>query len=632
MRSSELPHEEDKTVTGSRGLRELALRIARAVNPRLASAISALLIAALCALAARYYLSVKAELTEVVMARRAAVAELAAATLSERLDRMLDIGVSLATRVRFADLVAAGQWNSAIQVMKAVPQDFRFAERVALFDARGTLMAAHPGVSFIGQNFAPREWYQAVSRDWKPQVSGVYQRSAQPQRAVFAVAAPVLDRAGAPAGILQIQVQLEYFFDWAEAIDPGPGGVVYVVDGKGAAAFDSRRPAQVEVADLSRHPAVARLLRGERGVEITAEQVYAFMPGRHGWDVVVEQPAALAFAARDAQLRFILFAYALAALSLLAIGWLGLHELRGARRSVARHAERLRMLHEIDTAVLAQETPEAIAAAVVQPLRELLGVQRAIVNHIDLGAGVAEWIAAAGPRRVHVGSGVRYSIRLMGDVDALRRGETQFVDVSTLPQDKDTAALLASGVPFYMVVPMIAGGELLGALSFGGRVRSFPQEQVNIVREVAAQLAIAIAQARLLESVKTHAAQLESKVHARTADLDMVHRTTLEISAASSSTEAFAVLLRQVCEYTDWSFAQTWLPHGGTTRLKLGAAWHCSVPALEDFRRANEALEFAPEGGALEQVLKTRQPGWVWDLQPAPGAVRRPLMIAAGLR
>jgi len=631
LRWSELPHEEGKTPTGSRGVRELVVRLARVINPRMAYAFSALLLAALCVVAARYYLAVKDELTDVVMARRVAVAQLAAATLSERLDRTLDVGVSLATRVRFADLVAAAQWDAAIQVMKSVPQDFRFAERVALFDARGTLMAAHPEVDFVGQNFARREWYQAVSREWKPHVSGVYQRSAQPQRAVFAVAVPVLDRARAAAGILQIQVQLEHFFDWAKAIDPGAGGVVYVVDGKGAAAFDSRRAAQSEITDLSSHPAVARLLRGENGVEITAEQVYAFMPGRHGWDVVVEQPTALAFAARDAQLRFILFAYALTALSLLGIGWLGLHELRGARRSVARHAERLRMLHEIDRAVLAQETPEAIAAAVVQPLRELLGVQRAIVNHIDLAAGAAEWIAAAGPRRVHVGSGVRYSIRLMGDVEALRRGETQLVEVSALPQDEHTAALLSSGVPFYMVVPMIAGGELLGALSFGGRANNFPQEQLNIVREVAAQLAIAIAQARLLESVKSHAAELESKVRDRTAELDMVHRTTLEISAAGSSADAFAILLRQVCEYTDWSFAQTWLPHGGTTRLRLGAAWHCSVPALEAFRRENERLEFAPEGSLLEQVQKTREPAWIWDLEQARAA-RRSLMLEAGLQ
>jgi signal transduction histidine kinase len=303
-----------------------------------------------------------------------------------------------------------------------------------------------------------------------------------------------------------------------------------VVDGKGAVAFDSRRPVQTEVADLSSHPAVARLLRGASGVETLVrpsderEYVYAYMPGRHGWDVVVEQPGAQAFAARDAQLGFVQFAYALTALFLAGVGWLGVHELRGARRSLGRHAERLRMLHEIDRAVLAEETPEQIAASVVQPLRELLGVPRAIVNRFDLAAGEVEWVAAAGRRRVHTGPGVRYSIRLMGDVEALRRGETQMVDVEALPAGPETTALLASGVRVYMVVPMLAGGELLGALSFGGAARQFPQEQINIVREVAAQLAIAISQANLLARVKEHAAELESRVRARTAELEAANQ------------------------------------------------------------------------------------------------------------
>jgi signal transduction histidine kinase len=505
-------------------------RLARAISPRVAYLAAALLLVLMCVAAARYYLAVKRELTDVVMARRTAVAQLAAAALSERLERMLDVGVSLATRVRFAEMVAAGQWDTAIHIMRSVPSELRFVERVALFDTRGKLMAAVPAVNFLGRNFAQREWFQAVSRDWKPHLSNIYERSAAPQRAVFAVAAPVVDRAGAPVGVLQIQVQLENFFDWAQAVDPGPGGVVYVVDGRGMVAFDSRREVQTEVVSLAAHPAVARLLAGGSGVEVLnnpddgRDYVYAYTPGRRQWDVVVEQPAAQAFAARDAQLRFMQLAYAITAIFLVAVGWLGRHELRGTRRSLARHAERLRMLHEIDRAVLAEETPEAIAAAVVQPLRELLDVPRAIVNRFDLSAGEVEWIAAAGRRRTHVGPGVRYPIALMGDVEALRRGDTQLVDVDALPASPESAALLASGVHVYMVVPMIAGDELLGALSFGGRTRAFPQEQINIVREVAAQLAIALSQARLLARIKSHAAELEERVRARTAELEATNR------------------------------------------------------------------------------------------------------------
>src|SRR5258706_4377465 len=75
-----------------------------------------------------------------------------------------------------------------------------------------------------------------------------------------------------------------------------------------------------------------------------------------------------------------------------------------------------------------------------------------------------------------------------------------------------------------MVVPMIAGGELLGAISFGGEAREFPPAQVEVAKEVAAQLAIALAMARLMAQAKRHAAELESKVMERTAELEAVNK------------------------------------------------------------------------------------------------------------
>ena len=199
-------------------------------------------------------------------------------------------------------------------------------------------------------------------------------------------------------------------------------------------------------------------------------------------------------------------------------------ERRQAEDTLARHAERLRILNQIDQAMAADEAPEAIAAAVIEPLRELLGVPRAIVNRFDLAAGEVEWIAAAGRRRTHVGPGVRYSIRLMGDLGGLKRGESQRIDVHALPPGPEAVALLASGVHFFMAVPMIAGGELIGALSFGGEADVFPAEKVQIAQEVATQLAIAITQARLLERVKRNAEELEIRVRERTSALEALNR------------------------------------------------------------------------------------------------------------
>jgi GAF domain-containing protein len=156
------------------------------------------------------------------------------------------------------------------------------------------------------------------------------------------------------------------------------------------------------------------------------------------------------------------------------------------QQTLARQAERLRIMHQIDRALIAEQAPLAIAEAVVGPLRELLEVPRVIVNLFDLETGQVEWLAAAGRRRIHSGPGIRYSIRLAGDVEALRRGEPQVIDVHTLGPTPEANALLASGVNVYMVVPMIAGGELIGSVSLGDVARPFPPERVAIAQEVAA--------------------------------------------------------------------------------------------------------------------------------------------------
>ena len=205
-------------------------------------------------------------------------------------------------------------------------------------------------------------------------------------------------------------------------------------------------------------------------------------------------------------------------------------ERRRAVLESRRHEERLRILHEIDRAILGEEALQATAGAVVAPLRELLGVPRAIVNVFDLDAGEVEWLAAAGRHRTRIGPGVRYPLALMGDLAALRRGETQVIDTRALPPGPEADALLASDVQYYMVVPMIAGGRLIGALSFGGAESSFTEEQVGIAREVSTQLAIAINQSRLLDGERRHAAELEARVRERTA----------ELQAANAELEAFS--------------------------------------------------------------------------------------------
>lgn len=181
-----------------------------------------------------------------------------------------------------------------------------------------------------------------------------------------------------------------------------------------------------------------------------------------------------------------------------------------AEQAIAKYLERLRILHQIDTALIAGKGPAEIAASALQPLRELLGVSRTIVNLFDVAKGEVEWLAAAGRRQVRVGPGVRFSIQFMGNLEALRRGEPQFIDTHALPPSPEVDALLASGIHAYAVVPMIADGELIGALSFGGESMPMTATQINIAEEAATQFAIALTQSRLHERVKRQEQELRS--------------------------------------------------------------------------------------------------------------------------
>lgn len=170
--------------------------------------IMALALSAFTWLEVQSYRSIEHELTNNALAARSAIAQLAAATLSEKFNRVIDVGVSLATRVQFRELIAAGRWLDAGEILRSVPGDFYFVERVFLADPAGTLMVDIPelGGNVRGENFAYRDWYQGVSKQWQPYISPVYRRTAVPQRNIFSVSLPVRNTDEQILGILVLQI------------------------------------------------------------------------------------------------------------------------------------------------------------------------------------------------------------------------------------------------------------------------------------------------------------------------------------------------------------------------------------------------------------------------------------------
>ena len=118
------------------------------------------------------YNSFRDELTGTVYSQRESIAYLSAKILEDKFDHLVDLGVSFATRVQFRKSISAGKWDEAMTILNNVPRDFPDFYQMGLSDPKGTLMSIFPFAGgVVGKSFAYRDYYQGVSKDWKPYLS-----------------------------------------------------------------------------------------------------------------------------------------------------------------------------------------------------------------------------------------------------------------------------------------------------------------------------------------------------------------------------------------------------------------------------------------------------------------------------
>jgi PAS domain S-box-containing protein len=176
-------------------------------------------------------------------------------------------------------------------------------------------------------------------------------------------------------------------------------------------------------------------------------------------------------------------------------------DLRQSEAALRRIAARMEGLHEIDRAILSARSPEAIALAALGHVRQLVPSIRASVAIFDQPDQRARILAVSIGDATYLTPDQHVPLEHFGDLADLRRGQpSRANDLAALAERSQLARdLLADGVRAALVMPMIANGELIGALNLeAGSVGAFAAEDIQITRQVADQLAIAIQQARLL--------------------------------------------------------------------------------------------------------------------------------------
>jgi PAS domain S-box-containing protein len=193
-------------------------------------------------------------------------------------------------------------------------------------------------------------------------------------------------------------------------------------------------------------------------------------------------------------------------------------ERKQAETALRRSAQRLQALHEIDRAILeAQSSQELTYQALVQ-MRCLLPYQQAFVLVVNSAEQAVEIIASAGETP---GSGTRQRLPL----------ETLALEDGRQSCPPELASFISEPAASCVKLSLQVRNSTLGALVlFLSPRTSFTSESQAIAQEVAAQLAVALYQARLREELQRNAIQLEQRVAERTA----------ELQSANEALEAFA--------------------------------------------------------------------------------------------
>ncbi|HUA01830.1 MAG TPA: response regulator [Candidatus Aquilonibacter sp.] len=172
---------------------------------------------------------------------------------------------------------------------------------VSAYDTQGTLKVITPEDRIVGWNFAYRDWYHGVTADWQPYVSEVYRTAAGSNPLVVAVAVPVRDAKGNPAGIVMATYSLADLTSKFRAIGSGSSADFYVFDQRGVLAASPKINAQSGPVRLAVPGVTDRARAGAEGsarTQINGEDLFVgFAPVTQlGWTVVYGRPANVALA------------------------------------------------------------------------------------------------------------------------------------------------------------------------------------------------------------------------------------------------------------------------------------------------------------------------------------------------
>jgi PAS domain S-box-containing protein len=195
-------------------------------------------------------------------------------------------------------------------------------------------------------------------------------------------------------------------------------------------------------------------------------------------------------------------------------------ERRQADETLRRYANQLHILYEISRAILVAQSPQAIAEATLPRLRQLVPCQYAHVVRVSAVDRAASMLMcdADDTFKLHPSSWAA-EVSLTASAALLQEHAAAIIDL----ENRDSPAALPAaafqpfrevGLRMLVVAPLVAHDALIGELVLASDgPEAFDGGHVDIIRQVADQLAIALQHARLFEEVQQSRKQLQGLSH-----------------------------------------------------------------------------------------------------------------------
>jgi PAS domain S-box-containing protein len=236
--------------------------------------------------------------TEQTLKEDRAAASLLSLVLDEHLKKLVSVMESYTQRPLLLQAVRDKNAEKARIHLINLKKNNPDVDILIITDRQGTLWAAYPErPESVGVNFAYRDWYKGVSKEWKPNISDAVLRVVEEKDLAVQISIPFVDETGKVIGILtntQRTVGLSYLF---KTVLLDRGAFIAVTDRKDQIVYNSLHDVEKEIKPYSLHPGIKKAMAAKKNTfTVDAPDIFgrtrfiSFAPVvSSGWTVFVER-------------------------------------------------------------------------------------------------------------------------------------------------------------------------------------------------------------------------------------------------------------------------------------------------------------------------------------------------------